>query len=72
MSWTRGHSRAGRSGALTNATMLARNGYDTSTYMKTRRDFSGARFDGDFRGIESWTERCRFFLEKCVYMEFGP
>ena len=43
---------AGLSG-LAAATILAKNGKKVEVY-ETRQD-SGARFDGDFQGLENWT-----------------
>ena len=51
---------AGLSG-LSAATILARNGYDVHVH-EVRQD-SGARFDGDFQGIENWTSDVDFFEE---------
>ena len=51
---------AGLSG-LSAATILARNGYDVHVH-EIRKD-SGARFDGDFQGIENWTSDTDFFDE---------
>ena len=51
---------AGLSG-LSAATILSREGYDVHVY-EIRAD-SGARFDGDFQGIENWTSDTDFFDE---------
>lgn len=51
---------AGLSG-LSAATILAREGYDVHVH-EIRKD-SGARFDGDFQGIENWTSETDFFDE---------
>ena len=51
---------AGLSG-LSAATILSREGYDVHVY-EIRGD-SGARFDGDFQGIENWTSDTDFFDE---------
>jgi flavin-dependent dehydrogenase len=51
---------AGLSG-LSAATILSREGYDVHVY-EIRAD-SGARFDGDFQGIENWTSDSDFFDE---------
>ena len=51
---------AGLSG-LSAATILSREGYDVHVY-EIRAD-SGARFDGDFQGIENWTSNTDFFDE---------
>lgn len=51
---------AGLSG-LSAATILSREGYDVHVH-EIRAD-SGARFDGDFQGIENWTSDTDFFDE---------
>ena len=51
---------AGLSG-LSAATVLAHNGYDVHVH-EIRKE-SGARFDGDFQGIENWTSDIDFFDE---------
>ena len=51
---------AGLSG-LAAATILAKNGKKVEVY-ETRQD-SGARFDGDFQGLENWTSSKDFFEE---------
>ena len=51
---------AGLSG-LASATILARAGKDVHVH-EIRSD-SGARFDGDFQGIENWTSETDFFEE---------
>ena len=51
---------AGLSG-LAAATILAKNGKKVEVYEK-RKD-SGARFDGDFQGLENWTSSSDFFDE---------
>ena len=51
---------AGLSG-LSAATLLASEGYDVHVH-EIRKD-SGARFDGDFQGIENWTSNVDFFVE---------
>ena len=51
---------AGLSG-LSAATILARSGKKVHVY--EIRDDSGARFDGDFQGIENWTSEVDFFDE---------
>lgn len=51
---------AGLSG-LSAATILSRKGYDVHVH-EIRAD-SGARFDGDFQGIENWTSDTDFFDE---------
>ena len=51
---------AGLSG-LAAATILARSGKDVHVH-EIRKD-SGARFDGDFQGIENWTGEVDFFDE---------
>ena len=51
---------AGLSG-LAAATLLARSGREVHVH-ELRKD-SGARFDGDFQGIENWTGDIDFFDE---------
>ena len=51
---------AGLSG-LAAATILARSGKEVHVY--DIREDSGARFDGDFQGIENWTSEVDFFDE---------
>ena len=51
---------AGLSG-LSAATILARGGYDVHVH-EIRKD-SGARFDGDFQGLENWSSDTDFFDE---------
>ena len=51
---------AGLSG-LSAATILAQEGYEVHVH-EIRKD-SGARFDGDFQGIENWTSDVDFFDE---------
>ncbi|MDG1533812.1 MAG: NAD(P)-binding protein [Candidatus Thalassarchaeaceae archaeon] len=51
---------AGLSG-LSAATILAKEGYDVHVH-EIRND-SGARFDGDFQGLENWTSDTDFFDE---------
>ena len=51
---------AGLSG-LTAAIILAKAGREVHVY--DIRDDSGARFDGDFQGIENWTSNSDFFDE---------
>jgi len=51
---------AGLSG-LAAATILAKNGMEVHVH-EIRKD-SGARFDGDFQGIENWTSKVDFFDE---------
>ena len=51
---------AGLSG-LAAATILAKNGKNVEVF-ETRED-SGARFDGDFQGLENWTSSIDFFEE---------
>ena len=51
---------AGLSG-LSSATILAKAGKDVHVH-EIRSD-SGARFDGDFQGIENWTSEIDFFEE---------
>ena len=51
---------AGLSG-LSAAIILSKNGYDV--HVHEIRDDSGARFDGDFQGLENWTGSKDFFDE---------
>ena len=51
---------AGLSG-LAAAIILARSGKDV--HVHEIREDSGARFDGDFQGIENWTSDSDFFDE---------
>ena len=51
---------AGLSG-LSAAIILSKNGYDVHVH-EIRSD-SGARFDGDFQGLENWTGSKDFFDE---------
>ena len=57
---------AGLSG-LAAATILAKAGKEVHVH-EIRKD-SGARFDGDFQGIENWTSDIDFFDETIVFIE---